>query len=411
MLVTPHMRQNTPESLGNERVKAFSVIASILIVYLLLAYGAYSVFTSQIASGNDFYPRWRGTRALIMEGRDPYSKEVTLEIQEGVYGRPARADEDQVAFAYPLYVSFLLLPFSFFSYPYAQALWLSTLICLSSGAVILILRTVDWQPAPAALITLSMWCLFFYPTARSLVLGQLSILILALVALALWAIEQGWDFLAGGSLALATIKPQMVFLLIPFLLLSSLTRRRYRVLLGFLAGMGILLLLSWLALPTWMRSFVTNLGQYQAYTTLYRGGRSPLGVLADYLLPPHLSSTATLLISLLLLGYLISEWVRVFTPHGSTFRALLLTIIATLLIPAETGTSNQVLLLLPVVYWLSQSSKKPWPAVSLFGVLLVGPWLLFLLTVQGNLEHPIMSPVLPLVTLATLGWSRKETHG
>ena len=62
--------------------------------YLLLAYGAYSLFTSQIPSGNDFYPRWRGTRALLLEGKDPYSEEVTLEIQRGMYGRPAREDED-----------------------------------------------------------------------------------------------------------------------------------------------------------------------------------------------------------------------------------------------------------------------------------------------------------------------------
>jgi hypothetical protein len=92
-------------------------------------------------------------------------------------------------------------------------------------------------------------------------------------------------------------------------------------------------------------------------------------------------------------------------------RALILTIIVTLLIPAETGTSNQVLLLLPFVYWLSRWSKRRWLGISLSLILLLGPWLVFLSTVHGNLEHPIMALPLPVITLAMLWWIREETDG
>jgi len=406
------MGQDSLTNLVGKRGQAIWAAALIIIVYLLLAYGAYTVFTSQIPSGNDFYPRWRGTRALIMEGKDPYSEEVTLEIQQGMYGRPAREDEDQVAFAYPLYVSLPVLPFSFFSYAQAQAVWLSALVLLTLATVIIILTTFDWKPSPSGLVALSLWCLLLYPTARSILLGQFSILALALVALALLAVQRGWDSLAGGSLALATIKPQMVFLLVPFLLLSGLGWRRYRILFGFLAVMAALLLLSSLVLPTWIPSFITGLTRYQAYTSIYREGRSPLGVLVHYLLPSELSSLVTLLISLALGGYLIYVWVKAYRGRGDTFQALFLTIIVTLLVPVQTGTSNQVLLLIPFMFWLSECSKRRWVATSLSLFLLLGSWFLFLSTFpQRNGEHSIMVVPLPLVALAVLWWRRKGSDG
>ncbi len=406
------MSQDSVRNLALKSRRAIWATVLIFIIYLLLAYAAYLGFTSQIPGGNDFYPRWRGTRALIMEGKDPYSEEITLEIQQGMYGRPAREDEDQVAFAYPLYVSLLIFPFSLFSYPQAQALWLSALVLLALATVVMILHTFDWKPSPGGLVALSLWGLFLYPTARSIVLGQFTILVVALVTFALWAMQRGRGALAGSALAVATIKPQMIFLVTPFLLLAGLGQRRYRILAGFLAVMGILLLVSWFLLPSWIPSFITGLGRYQAYTSIYREGRSPLGVLVACLFPLQVSSWATLLISLALGGYLIYEWVEAFRGRGDTFQALFLTIIVTLLVPVQTGTTNQVFLLVPFVYWLSRWSKRRWVAISLSLILVLGPWVLFLSTFfQRNGEHAIMAVPLPLVALGMLWWRRKATDG
>ena len=41
-------------------------------------------------------------------------------------------------------------------------------------------------------------------------------------------------------------------------------------------------------------------------------------------------------------------------------------------------------------------------------LLVLCPWILFLLTVQGNLEHPIMAVPLPLAVLALLFWRSKK---
>src|SRR5438270_11103744 len=64
---------------------------------------------------SDLYPRWLGARELLLRGRNPYSKEITREIQTGYYGRPldpSRPEDpkDEERFAYPVYVTFLLAP-------------------------------------------------------------------------------------------------------------------------------------------------------------------------------------------------------------------------------------------------------------------------------------------------------------
>ncbi len=390
------------KAITGERARMLLLTILVLATYLFLAYGAYSLFTSKVPSGNDFYARWRGTRALLLEGKDPYSEEVTLEIQRGMYGRPARGDEDQVAFTYPLYVSLFILPLAFLPYPQAQALWLSGLVFLILVTVIIILRTFDWKPSPGGLLALSLWCLLLYPTARSIVLGQFTILVLALVALALWAMQRGWDFLAGCSLALATIKPQMVFLLIPFLLLWGLTQGRRRVVAGFMVVMMALLLISTLILPSWIPGFLAGLGQYRLYTGRYTGSRSPLEILFASLLPTSISSGVAIFVSLLLGGYLIFRWGQVAKGREQFWPAIFITIIATLLVLVQTGTTNQVLLLLPLMFWLSQWTKRRWVAISLSLILLLGPWTLFFATVRGDAEQPVMFLPLPLFCIAVI---------
>ena len=71
----------------------------------------------KVDGGNlsDLYPRWLGTKELLLRGRDPYSAEITADIQKGFYGRllnPADPDDitDEERLAYPLFIIFLLAP-------------------------------------------------------------------------------------------------------------------------------------------------------------------------------------------------------------------------------------------------------------------------------------------------------------
>jgi hypothetical protein len=70
---------------------------------------------SPIGNNSDLYPRWLGTRELLLHDRDPYGAEVTREIQVGFYGRPLDPSNPhdlpfKESFVYPLYVVFLMAP-------------------------------------------------------------------------------------------------------------------------------------------------------------------------------------------------------------------------------------------------------------------------------------------------------------
>src|ERR1700733_11387258 len=94
---------------------------------ILVGYQVADAAAHQRPRGNlsDLYPRWLGARELLLHERNPYSPEVTREIQAGYYGRPldaARAEDprDQQGFAYPVYVAFLLAPTVELPFEYVQ---------------------------------------------------------------------------------------------------------------------------------------------------------------------------------------------------------------------------------------------------------------------------------------------------
>jgi hypothetical protein len=80
-------------------------------ILALLTWGNYQ-YVRQNPGGNDFLPRWLGTRLLVFQGLSPYSDETALEIQKMAYGRPVRAGEDEMRMAYPLYSIVLFLPYA-----------------------------------------------------------------------------------------------------------------------------------------------------------------------------------------------------------------------------------------------------------------------------------------------------------
>ena len=69
---------------------------------------------------SDLYPRWYGARELLLHRRNPYSLEVTHEIQYWGHGRALTAAQegstDEDRFAYPLYIVFVLAPTVRFSF-------------------------------------------------------------------------------------------------------------------------------------------------------------------------------------------------------------------------------------------------------------------------------------------------------
>src|SRR3990170_5267209 len=123
---------------GRNRFRLALAGLTLGLAFLLVAVGIRLTFTNRVAGGNDLYSRWAGGCAWLSRGLDPYSAEATLEIQRGIYGRPALPSEDQGAFAYPIYVVLLTWPLcstADFATVYAVAMT-ALILCLVLNGVL-----------------------------------------------------------------------------------------------------------------------------------------------------------------------------------------------------------------------------------------------------------------------------------
>ncbi len=401
-----------------------------LILFALESWAAHRYLTSVVPGANDFYSRWAGARALLREGRDPYGLDVTAEIQPVIGIDPSEVGRG--GFNYPLHVVFLFWPLVYLPYDWTQAIWLVMLQWVTIGAVVGLLgrasarypksvsrypkeiaaddslRDTEYGipntgfvwPSPGGIVALLLAVLSFYPVTRSILLGQFTLWVLFFLVMSLWALERGYDGRAGILLAATSIKPQMVIFIGPWLVLWAVGQRRWRFVTGLLGG-GLAMLVASLALfPRWPISFLADIQRYDDFA----GGRNPLQMIFEFIWPGGavgLRYVATAV----LLAIMLFFWWRGWRGNAAEFdRALHWTIVVGLLVMFQTGTTNYVLLLIPLFVWLKMALERWGVAITaVLAILLsIGLWALFLGTIAGDYENPILFLPLPFLCLAVL---------
>lgn len=329
---------------------------------------------------SDLYPRWLGTRELLLHHRDPYSVEVTREIQTGYYGRPLdpdRTDEpkDQQGFAYPLHVVFLLAPTVSLPFPVVQAGFRWLLVVLTLVSIFLWLRVLRWQPSCTVTAILIVLTLGSYAVVQGIKLQQLTLVVSALLAGCAAALVAGYFSLAGFLLALATIKPQLALPVAGWLVLWALSdwRRRQIFFWSFALTVAVFLLASEYVLPGWIGQFRGAVAAYRQYTG---GAGSLLDVLATPILGKILAAAAVIAVA-------VTGWrVRRAAHDSVAFSTMFsLVLVVTLVIVPSFAPYNQVLLL-PAVFLIATSWKELWGrnrltrlAGGLAVLIVFWPWL------------------------------------
>ncbi|HET8706186.1 MAG TPA: glycosyltransferase family 87 protein, partial [Pseudomonadales bacterium] len=198
----------------------------LLALLALVTWGNYR-FAKENPGGNDFLVHWMGTRSLIMQGLNPYSDEVALKIQNFAYGHPAEKGEHELRVAYPLYSIIVFLPFSLISnFNLARAFWMTILEAGIILLTLLSLRLARWRVKPVMLIVLLLFSVFWYHGLRPLINGNAVILVALGLAGGFLALKNGADELAGVLFAFTTIKPQVVVLVLAFVVIWGLSTGR-----------------------------------------------------------------------------------------------------------------------------------------------------------------------------------------
>jgi len=373
---------------------------------------------------SDLYPRWLGARELLLHRRNPYHSDITREIQIGYYGRPIDPNrpndpKDQQAFAYPLYVVFVLAPTVGLPFLIVQPGFFWLLVALTAASVPLWLRAMGWRWSITAQLVWMLLALGCFPAVQGLKLQQLTLLVAALVAASMMAIVERHFLEAGILLALASIKPQLVLLLAAWLLIWVLGKwgERRNLFWSFLISMAVLFTASEILLPGWIRDFRAASAAYFRYTG---GGRSVLDVL---LTPLWGRSLSVIFVSI---AFVVLWRLRGADERTPEFQWSLAFVLATTLLVMPTFAPYNQLFLLPgamiVVHGIGRLQQES--AVSRFllvlaGIAVIWPWFAaaalviaaqFLPTgtVQRGWAMPLYtSTVIPIAIASLLLGSRK----
>lgn len=328
---------------------------------------------------SDLYPRWLGARELLLRGRNPYSPELTREIQAGYYGRaldPARPGDpkDEQGFAYPAYVVFLLAPTVTLPFEGVKVGFKWLLIGLGAASVLLWFQVLEWRPPPLETLIFIVLMLGWFPTVQGIKLQQLSLLVAGLIAVAGSCLVKGRLFLAGGLLALATIKPQLAWPIVLWLVVWAVSAwgSRRRFVFGFGLMMVFLLMGAEVVLPGWQRMFLVAIGQYHRYTQNQSVLVWMFGVVFGRILEAIAVVTCAACV-----------WRTRRAPAASAEfgRSTALVLALTVLIVPMFAPYNQVLLVPTILFLVQRATTRETilPAIRLAGVVglavLIWPWI------------------------------------
>jgi hypothetical protein len=205
-------------------------------------------------SHSDLVPVWVGVRTTLAS-HDPYSVATTRAIQTVYYGRPLLAsdgDVNQMGFAYPAYTAIVLAWLAPLNWPQVQWFTLALLIATTAVSVlawteVIGVRMTRGRTAVCVLAAMASW-----PIIWALRLQQVSLLVAGFAALGCFLLKRDKNAVAGGVLALTTIKPQLVVPLLAWLALWAVIERRWRFITALATSIAALSAAAEWLIPGWL---------------------------------------------------------------------------------------------------------------------------------------------------------------
>ncbi len=346
------------------RLRSYRTLLLTLLVALGTCYYYFDVLLPQArardvvndmgasyAFGGDFYPIWMTGRELLLHGTNPYTPEMTRKIQIGLYGRtmdprrPADPPADYRAYSYPLYADLLVAPLLPLGFNAVRVVLGLVLPVLTAASLVLWLRAFRLRASTRTIAIAIILLLVSYPVLEGLYAQQAGLVVGALLALSAALMARERFFLAGVLLACASVKPQLVWLLAPGLLLWACSdfRRRKGLALGFVLTLGILFLTSELVLPGWLHGWWHSLVGYSRYT---------LPPLTQLLLGKYIGDVAGVCM-LALAGAIFWAARRLPADSAEFSLAISFVLVATVLLAPTGGAVYDQIVLIPAFAWLA----------------------------------------------------------
>ena len=365
-------------------------------------------FARILPGGSELLAHWTAARGWLREGLNPYLPEMMLRVQEKLYGRAADPQQGEImgAYLHPFPSLFLYLPFSLVPYPIARAIWM-TLLEISLPLTAALSLIASRSPSNRmSLVPLLLFSVLWLPGLLEILTGGSLPLVVLLISGAMYALRKENDPLAGILLGLSLFIPWVSFPAVLFILLWSMSVRRWQTPLWTLAISGSLTILSILLQPDWVQWWLIQLVMVAKHGGLSTG----VGLLQSSATP--LTRFIPWIVGIAILAYLLFEW---FLASRKMFRwgmwTMAVTTVMTIPIIPVLGQEAHVFLI-PAISLVIALSSERWGrmgrrlGLALLLLLLSASWLIELRVPLSHFGRLLATWSAPSMLLVCLWWVR-----
>lgn len=367
-------------------------------------------YLMRIPSRDNFLVYWISTRALLVDGKNPYSQEVAVQIQQESSTGNQGELVPELKVTYPLYGSLIFLPFALINdYVLARALWCTLLEIAVVVSTLMSIKCIQWRTSIIVVLTSVLFFLGWYYSVIPIITGNNVVLITLFLILSITAVRSGLDEIAGILFAFVTTLPQPFILIVTFIILWSISYRRWRILIWMFGSLIILITGASLIIPDWILQYVRLLlhgGSYsvvQSPGDIFRMNWPGLGI--------PMSWAWSIFFALIILF----EWVISLKKEIRGFLwTTALTLVVSQWIGIPTSPDNFIILLFPIVLILAKieehwGKKVRWFLITLLVLVFTLNWLPIwskITQVLSGYSNNFLFFPLPLFLLLGLYWVR-----
>lgn len=313
----------------------------------------------------DYRAYWGASR-LLADSENFSDPERMLQTQRQLTG--SSSDEALMTWNPPWLLGWFL-PFAMFSFERASWLWFLTSIILIYVSVVLLWRVFSKKQISQRKIWIPFVLIFVYiPTLTTLLVGQITSLILFGLAGFLFFHQRRQSLASGACLSLTTVKPQLVFVTLPILLLELASQRRWRAFAGLLTPLLIGSVLVFLLRPTFVPEYINSVTN---------------GALTRRIAPtlPFLLSYATGLPLLRFIGVLVipvvGAWWRYRRRHNpfEMQELVIITLLLSILFTPFAWSFDALVIILPLTQlavWTAEGEIGRFGAITLLVAFIIG---------------------------------------
>ena len=384
----------------------------LLLLALLILAGllALNIYLAQVLPGGEqFFLRWSGARAFLVERIEPYSSTIAERTQDLAYGRQAFSSEYPFVLNDPFYVVLLYVPLALFSdFSIARGLWMLLSEAALMGLLFSFVNSLEWKPPRWLLVVVFVFALLGYYSLAAIGSGTPTIIFVFLFFMILKALRSFSDELAGALLFLVAYQWEVSALFIIYIIFFVFANKRWNVLTGF--GMSLLLMLaiSFLSYPGWGLPYVRGV-----LSDWYGGANMSFASIASVWFPDAKFSVG-FWVALLLGIVLFLEWLGSVDSH---YRRIVwvvcLSLAATPLMGFAIFASNHVVLLpaivlLTLLVWERWTRRRVFYSMSVLLFAFLLPFWLYTRVIAGypKIYSELLIVLPPIITIVGLYWMR-----